>query len=73
MKREASSLPPYEGGNWEGVEVSAGTGPGVVLEPAENGPEYGMAGTLGVGPGSGPEAGACPAQGWSLQVDLAFP
>lgn len=52
--------------------MRVGTGPGVVPEPAESGPEYGLAGTLGVGPGSGPEAGACPAQGWSLQVDLAF-
>lgn len=54
-------------------EASVGTGPGAVLEPAESGPEYVMAGTLGVGPGSGPETGACTAQGWSLQVDLAFP
>lgn len=55
MRREASSSPPYEGGNWEGgVEASVGTGPGAVLESAESGPEYNMAGTLGVSPASGP-------------------
>lgn len=38
-----------------------GAGLGAILEPAESGPEQGMAGTLGVGPRSGPEAGISPA------------